>query len=305
MWIRVEDAPRPFWVDTDECRLPNGELAFAYENLKKPAIPRWFTSPTASMLRGSSEMLWAWYNLREDRSLRGNLKEVLAFYEDVIANGGLAKEEYTRPRAGHGFSADNRKRTFFNLDLYEHGNVIYWTVELGIQVCEPKPWTRALLFKSADEHCVVLRHPKTSDEYWIPVTKLRDGHPSADDFRQESVLWSSLPAWLQFDFEDGLRAAALHVRREDGTEDTQITIVTPLGDAASRFESYLNSLDTLGFDASGVRPSNTYYVSLAVNGRYRYAHISCDSGEKALIGVHDNSYDPTLFVRYYPSPKGR
>jgi len=113
MWIEVRGAAKPFWLDTNQCRLPNGELAFAYENLQKPAIPSWFAAPPASKLRETSENLWAWYNMHEHRSLRCSVQEVLAFYEDSIGPGGLAKEEYTRPRAGPGFSADNRKRTPF------------------------------------------------------------------------------------------------------------------------------------------------------------------------------------------------
>ena len=45
---------------------------------------------------------------------------------------------------------------------------------------------------------------------------------------------------------------------------------------------------------------NFFRSLLAVNGRYRYAHIFADSGERALIGVHNCSEEPILFVRYYP-----
>ena len=303
MWIKVEDAPKPFWLDTDECRLANGELAFAYKNLQKPAIPDWFAALPASRLRGSSEELWAWYNMHEHRSMRGGVREVIAFYEESISRGGLAKEDYTRPRSGAGFSADNRKRTFFNLDLYQQGGVVFWTAEFGVQVCEPKKQPLSLLFDGAEEHRLLLRHPETLDEYWVPAASVRDSRPHPEA-RQEFVLWSSLPTWLHFDFVNGQKGSAVHVRREDGSEDTQITIVTPLGNGDSRFESYLNSLDHHGFDPSGtLRPAHSYYVSLACDGRYRYAHISSDSGEKGLIGMHNNSYDPSLFVRYYPPPK--
>src|SRR3989442_13497373 len=96
MWIEVRGAAKQFWLDTDQCRLPNGELAFAYENLQKPAIPSWFAAPPASKLRETSENLWAWYNMHEHRSLRCSVQEVLAFYEDSIGPGGLAKAKYTR-----------------------------------------------------------------------------------------------------------------------------------------------------------------------------------------------------------------
>src|SRR5215467_11500326 len=102
MWITAKDAPKPMWLDTDECRLPNGELAFGYQNLQRPAIPSWFAAPSVSALRDSSEKLWAWYEKREHRSLRGSAREVLKFYEGLIAQGGFAKEEYTRSRAGTG-----------------------------------------------------------------------------------------------------------------------------------------------------------------------------------------------------------
>jgi hypothetical protein len=305
MWIEVRDAPKPLWIDTDECRLPDGELAFAYENLQKPAIPTWFAAPPASTLRGSSEELWAWYDRQEHRSLRGTVREVLTFYEASIAQGGLAKEEYTRSRAGAGFSADNRKKAFFNLDLCQHRDVVFWTVEFGVQICEPKQQQPlSLLFKNADEQRVVLKHPKTSEEYWIPSTSLRDSRPHPD-VRHESVLWSSLPSWLQFDIESGQSGNACYVRHEDGVEESDITVVTPLGSNGDmRFESCLNSLDDHGFDGSGLeRPSHCYHVSLAVNGRYRYAHISSESGERALVGLHSNPDEPILFVRYYPSTR--
>src|SRR5882724_11510822 len=113
MWIEVRDSPKPLWVDTDECRLPDGELAFTYANPQKPAIPTWFAAPPASVLRGSSEKVWAWYDRQEHRSLQGSVREVLAFYEESTVQGGLAKEQYTRSRAGAGFSADNRKKAWF------------------------------------------------------------------------------------------------------------------------------------------------------------------------------------------------
>jgi hypothetical protein len=90
MWIEVRGAPKPLWIDTDECRLPGGELAFAYENLQKPATPSWFSAPAVSALRRSSEKLWAWYDRQEHCSLGGSVREVLAFYEESVAVGGLA-----------------------------------------------------------------------------------------------------------------------------------------------------------------------------------------------------------------------
>ena len=163
-----------------ECRLADGGLAFAYENLQKPVIPSWFAAPVASRLRGSSEKLWAWYDRQEHRSLRGSVQEVLEFYEESTVRGGLAKEKYVRNRAGAGFHADNRKKTWFGLDLYEHGDVVFWTAEFRIQLCEPKQrQPLSLLFKNADERRIVLRHPETAEEYWIPSTNLRDSHPHA------------------------------------------------------------------------------------------------------------------------------
>jgi len=115
-------------------------------------------------------------------------------------------------------------------------------------------------------------------------------------------LWSSLPAWLQLDIENGRSGNASYVRDEDGTDYRDITIVTPLGASGDvRFELCLKSLDDHGFDPSAVlRPSHSYYASLAVNGTYRYVHICADSGEKAVVGIHNNSWDPILFVRYIP-----
>src|SRR5207245_9133560 len=102
-------------------------LAFAYENLQKPAIPSWFAAPPASKLRETSENLWAWYNMHEHRSLRCSVQEDLAFYEDSIAPGGLAKGEYRRTRAGAGLSADNRKNARLPWDLNGPGRVAFRT----------------------------------------------------------------------------------------------------------------------------------------------------------------------------------
>jgi hypothetical protein len=202
------------------------------------------------------------------------LQEVVEFYEASIAQDGLAKEEYTRSRAGAGFSADNRKKTWFNLDLYQHGDLVFWTAEFGVPVCEPKQQQPlSLLFKNAEKQRFVLKHPKTSEEYWVPAISVRDSRPH-EEVRHESVLWSSLPSWLQFDIERGRSGSACYVRHPDAVEESGITISTPLGrNGDMRFESCLKSLDDHGFDANGLlRPSRSYYVSL---GHYRICAAIC------------------------------
>src|SRR5256886_16462122 len=62
--------------------------------------------------------------------------------------------------------------------LFRFGNVVFWTADFGVQVCEPKQQQPLLLlFKNADEQRVVVKHPETSEEYWIPATKLQDSRP--------------------------------------------------------------------------------------------------------------------------------
>ena len=159
--------------------------------------------------------------------MQGDVQEVLAFYEESMARGGLAKEQYRRSRAGIGFSADDRKKSWFNLDVYQHAGVVFWTAEFGIPISEPKQQQPlSLLFKNADQQRVLLTHPKTSEEYWVPATSVRDSRPHAD-VRHESVLWSSLPPWLQFDVERGSSGRACYVRHGDGVEESDITISTP------------------------------------------------------------------------------
>ena len=91
-------------------------------------------------------------------------------------------------------------------------------------------------------------------------------------------------------------------RDENGAEDSHITIVIPVeSDPDARFESCLNSRDDHGFDGSGLeRSPNNYYVRLAVNGRFRYAHVRSESGDKALVAVHDRPDERIFWVRYYP-----
>src|SRR6266702_3842543 len=303
MWINVTEGPESFWVDTDECRLPDGTLAFAYEPRPNPPIPAWFAAPTDSKLRGSSHRLDAWYHVEEYRSMRGTVEEVLAFYSECTERGGLTKENYRRKRDWAGFSADNSKdHAFFGLDIYEHRNLVFWTAQFGIQVCEPKSHLSAhLTLVDRNKQRVTLRHPRTNEEYWAPAELLRDFWPEVDLY-EEHIPWASLPDWLQFDIVKGREGNTVRFHDENGTK-TSATIVIPLEvDPDACFTACLDSLDKLGFDGSGLEhPERSYYVSLAVNGRFRHLRMYSETGDYALLGLRNKPDEVTFFIQYYPA----
>ena len=161
VWIEVSSGPGPLWVQTEECRLPNGDLAFVYEAGPAPRLPGWFGAPADSTFRESSDLRGVGMPLTEIRSMRTNAGQILAFYGDRIERGGLARtEEPQVGRGGPGFCAENTGY-IFQLDVYEHKDLVFWTIQFGAKaVRKRKPTiTSPLLLVGRNEERVTLRHP--------------------------------------------------------------------------------------------------------------------------------------------------
>jgi len=304
MWIEVHGGSVSLWVPSDECRLPNGDLAFANEAWPAPPLPGWFGAPADSTLRESSDMRGMGWPLVEHRSMQGNAGQVLAFHRDVAQRGGLAMAAWLPVgRAGPGFSAENAEYAL-DLDVHEHGDLAFWTIQLRSRIRRRnKAFSPPLVLVGRNDERVTLRHEFIDEEYWAPVNAVRDSEPQAverEPFREEPVMWSLLPPWAQFSVDDGSEGQARVRRGENGAEEWDASILSPLeGDPQSAFEFCLDSLDAHGFDASGIqRPNHSYFVSIMPGGHSRNAHIRSEAGDQAIVTVLNT---PALFIRYSPS----
>jgi hypothetical protein len=311
MWFEVSGGPGPLWVRIDECRLPDGELAFVSEigRIPIPAWPSWFGTPTDSRLRNPSDLAVMGHPLSEVRSMRAKAGQVLAFYGQRVELGGLTRtEEPQVGRGGPGFSAENSEYSFA-LDVYEHKDFVFWTVQLGTKIRRRKIVnTGRLLLVGRHHERATLRHPDTGEEYWVPADALCDSEPPdarPEGPRTEPLIWSLLPAWAQFGVDNGKQGEVCRYRGQSGAEEWNASIRSRVdGDPRSVFESCLDSLDANGFDASGTqRPHHSYYVSVLQWGHSLNAHIQSEIGDYAIVTVLNTLGYLSRHIRYSP-PQG-
>jgi hypothetical protein len=118
MWLEVSGGPEALWVHADECRLPDGELAFVYETDPTPPLPGWHGAPADSWVRRRSSILGCW---DEARSAPMKAEQVLAYYWARVARC----LEPPVGRAGPGFSAENAEWRF-DLNVYEHRDLAFF-----------------------------------------------------------------------------------------------------------------------------------------------------------------------------------
>ena len=79
-------------IDIDECRLRNGDLAFALKPAPEPPpIPAWYSAPAGSVRRGSMEQRFFGNSFLDAFSSRASEDAILAFYESCTAQGGLVR----------------------------------------------------------------------------------------------------------------------------------------------------------------------------------------------------------------------
>jgi hypothetical protein len=291
MWIEITGGPRSLWVRSDECRLADGDLAFVNKPGPPPALPEWLEAPVDSRLRASDSVLG--FPLMECRSMRAKASQILAFYRGCIQRGRLALTE------GQGLSAENDEYTF-GLDIYEHNDLAFWTIQLCSKVRQRRAVLASdMLLVARNDERLTLRNQYTAEEYWAPVTAVRDSEPPdarPEPARSEPILWSSLPGWIQFDMDGGNKG------EKHGVEQWNATIKVPLNnDPTSAFARCLDSLDAHGFDGSGTQqPDRSYFVSVLQRGHSLNAHIRSETGDRATATVLNTLGHVTLFLRYSP-----
>jgi hypothetical protein len=312
-WIEIIGLPKPLWVQCNECRLANGDLAFdtpAAAKDKLP-VPPWFDAPVNSRIRQQFDMREIGLCLREIRSMQAGAEEVLTFYRNCSERGGLVcAAEPQGVRMAVGFRAENETESL-TIDLYEHKGSTFWTVSLvdegrardgfrPAKVVVPK----ILELVDRDHERATLREPFSGKECWVPAHALTDVEPDILELEPEpagSVIWSSLPEWVQFGIEDGCKGMA-GIRREPGRVRTwEASIGKDLeGDHRAAFDSCLHSLDARRFDASGaVTPDRSYFVEVTRSGSSLTAFVHSDAGDRAEVIVLNTLGRARMAICYY------
>jgi len=310
IWIEVVGGPGPLWVQCDECRLENGDLAFVNVAGPTPPLPAWFRAPASSSLRKSEDMRGSGFPRLETRSMRGDAVGVLTFYQACMEQGGLLrtdetqKPQFGRPTPGYnravpGFHAENT-RDAFSIDIYEHGGLAFWTIELLSLGSRRKAVPNSpLRLVRRNEERVILLNPDTGKECTAPTVALRGFVPQdvkRDNPRREPIVWSSLPEWVQFSVA-GESRGDLHRRcGANGIDEWHASVASlAKGDPRAVFESCLDSLDVRGFDASGVqRPERSYCVTVLPGGHSLNADVQSEAGDRASVTLADTQ----LRIRY-------
>jgi hypothetical protein len=140
MQIEVRDGSRTLWVEEFGCYLENGELAFSYYGMPEQPVPEWYGFPVNSVLREDRRSKNPEHPSEELRSARSNGTDVLAFYKDKVAHGGLfvfenpvvnhALQMTDLTRLEPGFYAEGEGYRLC-LDVYEHSGLAFWRVKHG------------------------------------------------------------------------------------------------------------------------------------------------------------------------------
>ena len=304
LWIEVRGGLGPLWVREEECRLPDGSPAFANQRTPLPPLPAWFEAPPNSTVRVHEDMRDTGLPLIENRSMQGNAAQVLTFYEGVAKRAGLARTNW-QPFGWPGFRAENTDYALI-VEALDRKDLVFWTVQLG-NLTGQRPTIissgRYLLFAGRKEDRVTLRREAEGKEYWAPSGAFRDTAPPPVEVPPtEPILWSLLPAWVQFAVESGSHGELVRHRDETGAEKWGASIDWRFrGTPQAMFDSCLDGLDAHGFDATGAhRPDHSYYVSVC--GVQWTAHVRSEEGDRAGVTVIDTLGHLNLVIRYTPVP---
>ena len=218
MNIEVRGGPKPLWISEFGCYLPDGEMAFSYNESPEPPHPSWLRAPEGSQLRESCKSKNREYPITESRSMRRDAESILAFYRDCTDSGGLERIE--NPVADHalkmtqlsrvepGFYAENSEY-YFSLEIFQHKEIVFWTVKHGQKLpasFRSKREPKYLLYAGEENGHVTLRNPDSGYEYWAPAEAITDSKPEfvrgakreREREKAEPILWSLLPSWMQF-----------------------------------------------------------------------------------------------------------
>jgi hypothetical protein len=318
-WIEINGLPTPLWVPCNECRLANGDLAFdipaaAIEQLP---VPPWFDAPANSRIRQQFDMRAIGLCLREIRSMQAGAEEILTFYRNCSERGGLVRTSDPQGvRTALGFRAENARESLA-IDLYEHKGSTFWTVELvekgrvrGALLPAKVVVPRNLVLVERDHGRATLREPYSGKEYWVPAQALTDVEPDILELEPKpagSVIWSSLPEWVQFGIDAGSEGEA-SIRREPGRVRTwEAGIGKDFdGDHRLAFDSCLDSLDARRFDASGAEtPDRSYFVEVSQSGRSLRASIHCDADDRAEVTLLNTLGRVRMVICYYRPVPGQ
>jgi len=313
MWTMVSGCPETMWVKTIECRLANGELAFVDELGPAPQSPPWLVGPEGSLLQQRQDGRAGGDYLREFRSLRAPAEDVLAYYRELVERSGLAILPDRRPgRLCSGFRAKSAEFGF-HIYVFERKGLSFWNTGLYTESYKKRKWLPPYLhFLEQDHERVKMRSAEhRPKECWAPVSAISKTEPSVEkkcSFVTESILWSSLPKWIQFNIEDGREGKVYLWEEEDGSKGWNAQISAQIeGDPRSAFESWLDDLEALGFAMRGTEGLDRgYYISVMWN--WPSAHIQSGSGDEGSIGMNDayrrweteNQWD--MHIVYTPVP---
>jgi hypothetical protein len=140
MDIEVRGGSKPLWVSEFGCYLPDGGMAFSYEQYPERPQSSWLRVPEGSQLRESRNSKNPESPITESRSICANAAQVLGFYRDCADRGDLVQVESpvvdTRlqmtqlSRTEPGFFAENEVY-YFSVEIFQHKEVTFWTVKHG------------------------------------------------------------------------------------------------------------------------------------------------------------------------------
>jgi len=317
MDIEVRGGSKPLWVSEFGCYLPNGEMAFSYYEYPKLPEPSWLRVPEGSQLRESaSSSKNPERPITENRSMCGDAESILAFYRGCTDCGSLERIE--NPVVDHalkmtqlsrvepGFYAENSEY-YFNLETFQHKEMVFWTVKHGQKLppsFRSKREPKYLIFVGEENGRITLRNPDSGDECWAPVSAFCDSEPiyfklaKRERQKEEPILWSLLPAWIQFDLEPETWGSAVLIPTS-GHLAAGISCMKFEESAHDKLEACLNYLDRHNFDGSGIeRPDHSYFLSCMTGGRHMRVRFKTESDESGGITVVDTLDSPSLYLNY-------
>lgn len=303
MWIPVWDGPRQFWVNTAQCYLPNGELAFVNESIPRP-LPDWLEAPADSEVRMSADDRHVAGSLLEHRSMRASARStrppaehLLAFYRDCIDRGGLKLEpDWSSPglpgRCCPGFAASSAQHHFL-INIYQWRGIAFWTVYLHHKDRRRKSVSIPLEIVNRTPDGVTLWIANEKRHCWAPARAVTNKYPgdiakdTAPERKLEVMPSSSLPSWLRFSISDDTPIRFTAPRPDGGPIEQWCSARIPLGPAVDpflTFEKWLAHFDNCGLDATGASPDN-YYLTVWQQGQMLSAQVALGAEHQGGISM--------------------
>ncbi|HEY4355840.1 MAG TPA: hypothetical protein VGN16_08845 [Acidobacteriaceae bacterium] len=301
------------WVRATECRLADGTQAFQ-DSIDRSAIPpppEWFSAPPGSTLHDS--MVWVCWP--EARSMQASCEEVLAFYEELaVANGLVVQGSIEVGRRSSWVSPSHTvlhmealSEDFrFDLVVYGYKGTAFWTTQFfrltGMENFATSPGYLVAAGEAGDR--LLLRDQWTGKEFWAPLAALVDTRPPEPAPKRppepETILWDSLPEWVQFTLEPGSQG---ELRRHADVEDlnsweASITVRHD-GCHVCIFEACIETLNARGFATAAAEGTyGTYYVSSFQEGASLNLHVQSTTGERCSVCSLNTLGNMSLSLRY-------